>query len=68
VSQARRFASLARFGKPALVNGTPGLVVAPDGRVIAVMGMTARAGRITEINVLADPERIAALDLPNFAT
>jgi RNA polymerase sigma-70 factor (ECF subfamily) len=67
MSQARRYAALARFGRPALVNGTPGLVVAPNGRAIAVMGITTRAGRIAEINILADPERIEALDLPDFA-
>ena len=65
-SRVLQYARFARFARPVLVNGTPGLVAAPGGRVIAVMSITAHAGRVTEINVLADPERIQGLDLPDF--
>ena len=34
-----------------------------DGRLYAVMGFTVRGGRIVAIDILADPERLAALDL-----
>jgi RNA polymerase sigma factor (sigma-70 family) len=57
------FARLARFAQPALVNGAAGVVVAPGGRPIAVMGFTIRGGRITEIDILADPARLRRLDL-----
>jgi hypothetical protein len=57
------FARLARFARPALVNGAAGVVVAPGGRPIAVMGFTIRGGRITEIDILADPARLRRLDL-----
>ena len=61
--QARRYAALARFARPALVNGAPGAVVAPGGRPYAVIGFTVRGGRIVEMDILADPERLRELDL-----
>jgi RNA polymerase sigma factor (sigma-70 family) len=62
-SQALGFARLARFARPALVNGAAGLVVAPGGRPFAVAGFTVTRGRIAEIDVLADPARLRELDL-----
>jgi RNA polymerase sigma factor (sigma-70 family) len=61
--QALLFQHLARFARPAVVNGTVGLVTAPQGRPAAVMGFTIIDGRITELNILADPERLRRLDL-----
>jgi len=57
------FARFARFARPVLVNGTPGLIAAPDGQPISVMGVTIRGDKIVEIDVLADPERLRRLDL-----
>ncbi|MFD8717417.1 RNA polymerase sigma factor SigJ [Streptomyces sp. NPDC059629] len=57
----RQFADLARL---ALVNGTVGMVTAPEGRPISVMAVTVADGRITEMYILADPERLDRLDLP----
>ena len=51
------------YVRPALVNGAAGVVVAPRGRPFAVMGFTVAGGRIVEIDALADPERLARLDL-----
>jgi RNA polymerase sigma-70 factor, ECF subfamily len=66
--QALRFAPIAGHAQPALVNGSPGLVAAPRGRAIAVMGVTVRDGKIAEIDILADPERLHRLDLTAWAT
>jgi RNA polymerase sigma-70 factor (ECF subfamily) len=63
VSQARRYARLARFARPALVNGAAGVVVAPGGRPFAVIGITVAQGRIVEIDIFADPKRVRELDL-----
>ncbi len=49
---------------PALVNGTAGVVAfAPSGRPFSVVGFTVRRGRIVEIDVLADPNRLRRLGL-----
>jgi RNA polymerase sigma factor (sigma-70 family) len=61
--QARTFARLARFARPALVNGAAGIVVAAPGRPLAVAGFTVARGRIVEIDLLADPARLRRLDL-----
>jgi RNA polymerase sigma factor (sigma-70 family) len=61
--QALSFSELARFARPALVNGTAGIVVAPHGRPVSVLGFTVAGGRIVEIDILADPERLRRLDL-----
>jgi RNA polymerase sigma factor (sigma-70 family) len=62
-SGALRFSQLAPFARSALVNGAAGLVVAPEGRPFAVLAFTVTGGRIVEIEVFADPERLGGLDL-----
>jgi RNA polymerase sigma factor (sigma-70 family) len=61
--QALTYSRLAPFSRPALVNGAPGTVTAPRGVPRAVMGFTVAGGRIVEIDILADPERLSRLDL-----
>jgi hypothetical protein len=56
------FSHLGPAARPALVNGAAGVVVAPGGRVFAVMGFTIAAGKIVEIYVLNDAERLAEMD------
>lgn len=63
-AQVARFAGLAPFARLELVNGSPGIVNAPEGRPVAVMAFTVAGGRIVEIDILADPDRLAGLDLP----
>jgi RNA polymerase sigma factor (sigma-70 family) len=61
---ARTFARLARLARPALVNGAAGFVVAQQGRPVSVAGFTVSRGKIVEIDILADPERLRQMDLP----
>ena len=61
--QTLTFSRLYPFIRRALVNGVAGVVVAPRGRPFAVMGFAVRGGKIVEIDVLADPERLGRLDL-----
>jgi RNA polymerase sigma factor (sigma-70 family) len=49
--------------KPALVNGAAGVVWASRGRPFSVVGFTVRRGRISEIDVLADPARLQQLEI-----
>jgi hypothetical protein len=60
---ARTFSRIAPFAQPALVNGTAGVVVVRRGRPISVMGLAVKGGKIVEIDVLADPDRLNRLDL-----
>jgi RNA polymerase sigma factor (sigma-70 family) len=61
--QALLFSRRARFTRPALVNGSVGMVVAPRGRLLLALGLTIADGKITEIDIIADPERLDRLDL-----
>src|SRR5215207_9802722 len=62
-SQALAFRRLHPFVRPAIINGTAGVVVTPHGRPFAVMAFTAGNGKVVEIDTLADPERLRQLDL-----
>jgi RNA polymerase sigma factor (sigma-70 family) len=62
--RALMFTRLSPFVQPALVNGVAGVVVAPRGRPVSVMGFVVRGRRIVEIDSIADPERLGELDLP----
>jgi RNA polymerase sigma-70 factor (ECF subfamily) len=55
LSRGRPFAGLAQ---PAVVNGRAGVVVAPGGTVMAVVGFTAAGGRIVSIDLITDPEKL----------
>jgi RNA polymerase sigma-70 factor (ECF subfamily) len=57
--QAQLGAAPASELHPALVNGTPGAVVTRQGRPFAVMAFTVSGGRITEIDIVGDPKRVA---------
>ncbi len=57
------YSKLYPFVRPALVNGAAGAVVAPAGRVFSVMAFTVTNGKITQIDALADPERLGQLNL-----
>jgi RNA polymerase sigma-70 factor (ECF subfamily) len=61
--QALLFSEGAPFVRPVVINGAAGLVAMPGGRPVTVFSPTVRGGKIVEINILADPERIAQLDL-----
>jgi RNA polymerase sigma-70 factor (ECF subfamily) len=63
-AQAKGFGRFTGTAKRALVNGVPGGVAwGPDGRPFAVVACTVRGGRIVEMDILADPERLRGLDL-----
>ena len=48
---------------PVLVNGAFGAVVVRDGAVFSIASVIVRNGKIAELDFLADPERLARLDL-----
>lgn len=62
--QAFLFRQFAAFARPVLVNGSLGLVTAPEGRAVSVTALTVADGRITGMYILADPDRLDGLDLP----
>jgi RNA polymerase sigma-70 factor (ECF subfamily) len=53
--------------RPVLVNGAPGMVVILGGQPVAVAGLTVARGKIVEIDIIADPERLRRFDLDRLA-
>jgi len=60
---ARASSGRSRYSAVALVNGTPGIVMAARGRLILVLAFTIGGGKISRIDVIADPARLEELDL-----
>jgi RNA polymerase sigma factor (sigma-70 family) len=61
--QALYWSQSGLITRRALVNGAPGTVSIRDGKPFSVGAFTVKNGKIVEIDFLADPERIAQLDL-----
>jgi RNA polymerase sigma factor (sigma-70 family) len=50
-----------RFARPARVNGRAGVVVAPGGTPMAVVGFTTARGRIVAVDLITDPNKLRRL-------
>jgi RNA polymerase sigma factor (sigma-70 family) len=62
-SQAAAFSRAGVVIKPVLINGASGIISSRDGQPFSVIAFTVTVGRITEIDILMDPERLRQLDL-----
>jgi RNA polymerase sigma factor (sigma-70 family) len=60
---AATFLGRARGARPALIDGAAGAVWAPGGQPRVVFDFTVAGGRITDIELLADPEHLALMEL-----
>jgi RNA polymerase sigma-70 factor, ECF subfamily len=64
VAQAAAFSKLGLSSQVVLVNGNIGVVSRlPDGRLLSVIGFTIAGGKVVEMDILADPDRLSRLDL-----
>ncbi len=57
------FSGRGQGARPALIDGAMGFVVAPRGQVRVALCLTITGGRITAIDVVADPEQLRELDV-----
>jgi RNA polymerase sigma factor (sigma-70 family) len=63
VERARDFSRAARFCRPALLNGSAGLVMAPHGHLLRALLFTFAGDKVKSIEVIADPARLRRLDI-----
>ncbi|UNZ21448.1 RNA polymerase sigma factor SigJ [Streptomyces sp. 891-h] len=65
--QAATFQRMATTStsRPALVNGTAGLINTVDGELFSVISFTVSGEKIIAIDILSDPERLPSLPLPD---
>ena len=64
--RAMAFSQLGLVARPARINGAAGWVSLLDGEVYAIGALTLQNGRITTMDILLDPARLARLDLKAF--
>lgn len=57
------FSQMARFIRPALVDGNVGLVFAPGGKLRRVLRFTFEGGKIAGVEIVADPKRLGEMEL-----
>ena len=57
------FPRFARFVQPALVDGSVGLVMAPGGKLSRAVSFTVANGKITQVEIITDRDRLKQLDL-----
>ena len=60
---AQAFLGKAQAARSALVDGAVGVVVAPNGRLLLVLAVTIKDGKIVEIQATADPRSLAGTDI-----
>jgi RNA polymerase sigma-70 factor (ECF subfamily) len=60
------YSQMARSVQSALIDGSPGLVFAPGGRLTRVLTFKVVGDRIVEFEVIANPERLRQLNLSIF--
>jgi RNA polymerase sigma-70 factor (ECF subfamily) len=60
---AKFYQGRAQAARTALIDGAIGVVVAPNGRLMLAIRVTITNGRIAAMDVVADPDRLGALEL-----
>jgi RNA polymerase sigma-70 factor (ECF subfamily) len=60
---AKQFVGRAQATQPALVNGLVGVVVAPYGRLLGVLDLSVRGGKIAAITAITNPARLRQVHL-----
>ena len=64
IGEAQRWHALTPLSRPAIVNGAAGAVIGHPGRPFAVVGVTVANGRITTLDFLVDPAKLARVTIP----
>jgi RNA polymerase sigma factor (sigma-70 family) len=62
-AQAAMWSNVELAMRPAMINGAAGAVVTRRGTIFAIAAIMVRHGKIAELDFLADPERLARIDL-----
>jgi RNA polymerase sigma-70 factor, ECF subfamily len=63
LERAQNFSRAARFCRVALLDGSPGLVMAPGGHLTRALVFSFAGDRVTSIEVIADPVRLRGMNV-----
>jgi RNA polymerase sigma-70 factor (ECF subfamily) len=61
LTEARRWSAMAPHSRPAIVNGVAGAVIGRPGELFAVVAVTVARGRITALDFIVDPAKLARI-------
>jgi RNA polymerase sigma-70 factor (ECF subfamily) len=61
--KALAYSGRARFSSPALIDGSVGIIVAPNGRLLSIVRLTFVDGKITEMEMIANPRRLRLIEI-----
>jgi RNA polymerase sigma factor (sigma-70 family) len=61
--QAIVFARMAQAVQPALIDGVPGVILAPRGRLVRALRFTYSEGKISDVEIIASPETLSQLEV-----
>lgn len=64
VEQALLFSRMGPYNQLALVNGVPGVITVVNDRLVGIMAVVVKDGKITQIDILADLDRLEVIPLP----
>ena len=64
LAEAQRWSALTPLSRPAIVNGAAGAIVGRPGRPFAVVGITVANGRVTALDFVVDPAKLARITIP----
>jgi RNA polymerase sigma-70 factor (ECF subfamily) len=59
----QRGSPFAHLGRPAVINGRAGAIVRRDDRVLSLVAFTIENGRVTEMDLLVDPDKLARVQV-----
>jgi RNA polymerase sigma-70 factor (ECF subfamily) len=66
LAEAKRWTAFAPHGRPAIVNGVAGAVIAQPGRPpFSVVAFTIANGRVTALDFIVDPAKLARVPMPS---
>ncbi len=57
------YAKASRLARAALIDGEPGLILAPRGRLLQALKFTFADGKIAQAEIIAEPARLRELDI-----
>jgi RNA polymerase sigma-70 factor, ECF subfamily len=61
LAEARKWSAMSPYGRPAIVNGVAGAVIGRPGRPFAVVAVTVADGKITAMDFVIDPAKLARI-------
>jgi RNA polymerase sigma-70 factor, ECF subfamily len=63
LAEARRWNAMAPHSRPAIVNGVAGAVIGRPGQLFGVVAVTVAQGRITALDFVVDPAKLARITI-----